>query len=293
MSTRYAWSVPPDALVDLAGRRKDGSEFPAEISLSHVRTEGGELVCAAIRDVTQRKRNECALKAANMELESFSYSVAHDLRAPLRGMSGFAQILLDDYGERLDEEGLDCLREICGNAARMGDLIDALLSLSQVTRSTLRPERVDLGALVREAATQCAASESGRAVEVIVEEPVWVRADPRLARTLIENLVANAWKFSARAPAPRIEFGTLELEGTAACFVRDNGAGFDPAHAGRLFGAFQRLHTTTEFPGTGIGLATAQRIVHRHGGRIWGRGAVGAGATFFFTLPGDRSEARP
>jgi light-regulated signal transduction histidine kinase (bacteriophytochrome) len=243
------------------------------------------LVTAAIRDITERKRTENALKLALKELESFSYSVAHDLRAPLRGMNGFAQILLDTYGSKLDDDGMDCLNEIRSNAVRMGALIDALLSLSQVTRSELRPDRVDLGALVRTVAADYARAEPGRSVRVVVSEGLSANADPRLARTLIENLVANAWKFTSRAAAPRIEFGARDDDGGRTFFLRDNGAGFDMAHAARLFGAFQRLHTVGEFPGTGIGLATAQRIVQRHGGRIWAEGAVGEGATFFFTLP--------
>jgi PAS domain S-box-containing protein len=241
-----------------------------------------ELALARARDTAE---------AANRELESFSYSVAHDLRAPLRGMSGFAQLLVDTYADSFGAEGRDWLQEIILNARKMGALIDALLSLARVARRELRYETVDLSAVVRATTKQLSSTEPGRHVEWLVEDGLTAELDAGLAQALVENLVGNAWKFTRGAAAARIEFGALELAGTRTFFVRDNGAGFDMAMSRRLFGPFQRLHSEHEFPGTGIGLATVQRIVHRHGGRVWAEAAVNAGATFYFTLPARASVA--
>ncbi len=200
-------------------------------------------------------------------------------------MNGFAQVLLDSYGDKLDADGKDWLREIILNAKKMGSLIDGLLSLARLTRSDLRRERIDLSSIARAAAVQLSTTEPGRTVEMVVQKDLTAEVDPPLARALLENLLGNAWKFTGKVSAPRVEFGATAKVGVRTYFVRDNGAGFDMAYAGKLFAPFQRLHTVEEFPGTGIGLATVQRIVQRHGGRIWAEGAVDCGATFYFTLP--------
>ena len=284
---------------DTVRRRKDGRAIDVSVTVSPVRDAAGRVVgiSKVARDVTERRRAEVALarakdkaEAASRELEAFSYSVAHDLRAPLRGMNGFAQVLLDTYGDKFDADARDWLLEILLNAKKMAALIDALLSLSRVTRSDIKRETVDLSALVRAEAARLLATEPGRVVEVVVEDGLCAALDPALGRALVENLVGNAWKFTSKVAAARIELGVTNDGGSTTFFVRDNGAGFDMAFADKLFAPFQRLHTTSEFPGTGIGLATVQRIVLCHGGRLWAEGAVGAGATFYFTVAA-RSEA--
>jgi light-regulated signal transduction histidine kinase (bacteriophytochrome) len=218
-------------------------------------------------------------------LEAFTYSVAHDLRSPLRALSGYGEALTEDYGDRLDETGRWFIERIQAASERMGALIDDLLLLAQVSRAEMSLGPVDLSAEVAAITGELHAREPGRRVRFAIQDGVWVTADRTLIRTVVQNLVENAWKFTAKRDGATIEFGTTAAEGAGVCcYVRDNGAGFDPAFTGKLFQPFQRLHAVTEFPGTGIGLASVRRIIERHGGRTWAEGAVGRGATFYFTL---------
>jgi light-regulated signal transduction histidine kinase (bacteriophytochrome) len=230
-----------------------------------------------------RKAKEAA-EAANRELESFSYSVAHDLRAPLRSLDGFSNMLIEDCRDRLSEDGHRYLKHIRDAVQQMRGLIEGLLELSRVARGAIGDERVDLSALVEHIAKRLRAAEPGRQVEFAVQPGVFAFGDPHLLRAVLENLLGNAWKFTGKRERARIEFGQRHEGDETANFIRDNGAGFDMAHAAKLFGVFQRLHGAEEFQGTGIGLATVQRIVRRHGGRVWAEGAVGEGATFYFAL---------
>jgi signal transduction histidine kinase len=224
------------------------------------------------------------LEAANKELEAFSYSVSHDLRAPLRSIDGFSQALFEDHGDKLDEQGRGDLQRVRAATQRMAQLIDDMLDLSRVSRSEMRREPVDLSALVKNIAAELQAAEPDRQVSLAIAEGLRSQGDPRLLRVLLENLLRNAWKFTGKHPTAKIEFGTMQNNGKPVYYVRDDGAGFDMAYADKLFGAFQRLHAMTEFNGTGVGLATVQRIVNRHGGRVWAEGTVDQGATFYFTL---------
>ncbi|HXN50919.1 MAG TPA: ATP-binding protein [Candidatus Acidoferrum sp.] len=236
-------------------------------------------------ELEQRVEERTAqLAAANKELEAFSYSVSHDLRAPLRSIDGFSLALLEDYADRLDEEGKNDLQRIRAATQRMGVLIDDLLNLSRMTRAEIRKEIVNLSTLARSVAQGLQEVQPERRIDFRIEDHLEAKADARLVRVVLENLIGNACKFTSKMSSACVEFGKTHQNGNSAYYVRDNGAGFDPAYANRLFGAFQRLHGVTEFPGTGIGLATVQRIIHRHGGKIWAEGAVEKGATFYFTL---------
>ena len=277
---------PMGANLPLAGRRRDASTFPAEISLSAIDTDEEILVAAAIRDVTARLRVR-ELERAGQSLESLIYTLSHDLRAPLRALNGYSGALLEEYGGVLGEEGRGYAERIAAVSRQMAQLIDYLLQLSRISRAELHLQSVDLGGEAAQIAEEIQRRDPRRRVCFAIEKPVPVLADRKLIRTVLQNLLDNAWKFTSGRDDASIEFGTAPSRDAAVCcYVRDNGAGFDPAYAGKLFQPFQRLHSARDFPGTGTGLASVQKIVERHGGRVWAEGAVGAGATFYFTLGG-------
>lgn len=285
--------------------RKDGTRFMALLSSALLEIGGERYNLSIIRDISERLRAESEirglnqnlehrvkertlqLEAANREMEAFSYSVSHDLRAPLRSIEGLSQALLEDCGDRLDAGGRQYLSRIRAGTRRMGDLIDGLLKLSRTSGGGLEVSEWDLSGLCGQVAGGLADLEPERRVAIAIRQGMRVRADPRLMLEVLENLLGNAWKFTSRQAAPRIEVGeTVGASGEPVFFIRDNGAGFDMAGAGQLFTPFQRLHASSDFEGTGIGLAIVQRIIHRHGGRIWAEAEPGEGATFFFTFPG-------
>lgn len=236
-------------------------------------------------DLEQRVGERTAeLESANRELEAFSYSVSHDLRAPLRSIDGFSQALLEDYQDKLDDEGQNHLQRVRSATQRMAQLIDDMLDLSRVTRAEINREQIDLSALARSLPAELQKAEPGREVEFVIADGLVANGDARLLRIVLENLFRNAWKFTGKHQRAKIEFAVTQNNGNSAYYVRDDGAGFDMAYANKLFGAFQRLHAMSEFNGTGIGLATVQRIIRRHGGRVWAEGEVEKGATFYFTL---------
>jgi PAS domain S-box-containing protein len=273
--------------------RKDGTRFWADVVITALRDESGRLIGYAkvTRDLTERRRADEQrdqlvrdLATSNRELESFGYSVSHDLRAPLRAIDGFSLALLEDYGDKLDEAGRQYLERVRAASQRMGHLIDHMLRLSRVTRGTMARDHVDLSDLAAQVALQLQAGDPKHVVEWDIQPDLVASGDQQLLRQVFENLLGNAFKFTRKTADPRIEIGAEPDTTPPVFFVRDNGAGFDMRFADQLFGPFQRLHGDHEFEGTGIGLATVQRIVHRHGGWIRGQGEPGHGATFRFTL---------
>jgi PAS domain S-box-containing protein len=284
---------------------KTGDIVWVELTVSIVRDPGGTplMFVSVVRDMTAQRQAEADLRAltaglearvkertaelerTNQDLEAFTYSVSHDLRAPLRALSGFSQALVEEYGERLDETGRSYTERIGAASDRMAQLIDDLLQLSRISRGRMDLEPVNLSAEVASMAEELRSREPDRRVHFVVQDGVWATADRRLIGTVVENLLGNAWKFTSHRSEACIEFGRVAVDDAPlCCYVRDDGAGFDPAYVAKLFLPFQRLHLTTEFPGTGVGLASVRRIVERHGGRAWAEGAVDQGATIYFTL---------
>jgi PAS domain S-box-containing protein len=283
-------------------RRKDGTTFPVSLTLSAIYDDDGELIGTSSigRDITEQQRAAAELRSrlddlerSNRNLETFTYSVSHDLRAPLRALSGFSTALLEEYGGQFDEVGRGYAERIAAAAERMALLIDDLLQLSRLWRTEISDvQAVDLGTEVAIIARELQRSAPDRRVRFAIQDAVWASADRLLIHTVLQNLLENAWKFTSARDKALIEFGTTPVEDARiCCYVRDNGAGFDPAYVGKLFQPFQRLHTTRDFPGTGVGLASVRQIVERHGGRVWAEGAVDHGATFYFTLDVQENEA--
>jgi PAS domain S-box-containing protein len=291
-------------------RHRDGHLTAVLYNASTYRDAAGHVVgvFAAARDVAGLKRAEAKIRAlnaslerrvqertqelaaANRELQEFVYSVSHDLRSPLRAVDGFSHTVLEDYGDVIDEQGRSDLRRVRAAAQRMGELIDALLSLSRLGRREIALGQVDLSAGARRVIDELRAADPERRVEVVIADGVVAVGDTALVDVILENLLGNAWKFTAKRPSARIEFGVIENDGPRSFFVRDDGAGFDPAYVDKLFTPFQRLHTAEQFPGTGIGLATVARVLGRLGGTWWAEGEVDGGATFYFTLSGSDAQ---
>jgi PAS domain S-box-containing protein len=282
-------------------QRKDGTVFPVSVSVSPVIDEYGAMIGAAsiARDMTEQSQTRVAaalasrkrdIDRADQNLSSFTYSVSHDLRSPLRALAGYSSLLLQECGDALGEEGRGYAARIEAASKQMSALIDDLLNLSRITRADLHLQTVDLSAEIEDIAGQLQRREPGRDVEFRIQRLVLARADPALIRTVLQNLVANAWKFTANRTGALIEFGTTPTgDAPICCYVRDNGVGFDPLYVSKLFQPFQRPHSVGEFPGTGIGLASVRQIIERHGGHAWAEGTVGEGAAIYFTLDAEET----
>ncbi len=266
-----------DAFNQMLGRieeQKKELQQHAKILEQRVAERTGEL-----------EKRAAELQAANSELDAFAYSVSHDLRAPLRSIDGFSQVLLEDYATQLGDAGRDSLQRVRAASQRMATLIDDLLKLARVTRAEMRTERIDLSGMAREVVAEIERTTTDdRHVEFVIAPGLEAHGDSRLLRVVLDNLLRNGWKYTAKRPQPRVEFTAQDENGDRVFVIKDNGAGFDMQYADKLFGVFQRLHSAAEFEGTGVGLATVRRIINRHGGRIWAEGAVDKGASFYFTL---------
>ena len=289
----------------------DGMTVFTEVRLSRLPSVGGNLMRVSLLDISDRKKAEeeirrlnanlerrviertAELTAANQELESFAFAVSHDLRAPLRAINGYAGVLLEDYGDRLENEPRDFLDHITNASRKMGELIDGILTLSRCTRGDLQRNQIDISALAIRLLEELKRSDPERALSWQVEPHMSATGDDRLIEAVLGNLLNNAWKYTGKTAQPEIRVFSITCDGKRRFCVADNGAGFDMAHAGQLFQPFKRLHRSDEYPGLGIGLATAQRIIRRHGGDLHAEGRVGFGATFYFTLPIDGEPTRP
>ncbi len=279
--------------TEVKTRRKNGELFYVHLSLSLLHDEAGVIrgMIGYAMDITahreaqrEAERKTIDLEATNKELETFAYSVSHDLRAPLRSIEGFSRLVLEDYADRLDATGQDYLERIRAGALRMSQLIDDLLDLSRYTRVNLNPTDIDLTQLAHEIMAHLQQQHPERSATITIDPAMRAQGDKGLFKAVLENLLGNSWKYTGKTAHTEIEFRCREMEGEKVFYIRDNGAGFDMAYSNKLFGVFQRLHSNTEFPGLGVGLATVQRIIQRHGGRIWADAAVNNGATFYFTI---------
>jgi PAS domain S-box-containing protein len=288
--------------VEITALRANHSEFPAELTITRIAHDGAPMFTGFIRDISERKiaeeeirqlnndleqrviKRTAELDASNKELEAFSYSVSHDLRAPLRGIDGFSKALLEDYGPKLDEEAKRQLGRIRIASQRMALLIDDLLKLSRLNHVEIRQEPVDLTLIARQIAVELQQSQPGRVIFFEIDDDLRTTGDPQLLRVVVDNLFRNSWKYTSKHPTAKIEFKSFVRDDERVYFVRDDGVGFDMAHADMLFTPFERLHRQADFEGVGVGLATVQRIIRRHGGRLWAEGAVEQGATFYFTV---------
>jgi len=295
---------------EMVNRRKDGALYTEEQTITPVRNNQGEVThfIAIKQDITERKRMEeqilklnrdleqrviertAQLEAANKELEAFSYSVSHDLRAPLRAIEGFSRILLEDYLPQIPPDAQRHLQLVCANTRQMGELIDDLLAFSRLSRQPLRKQPVALGDLINQVLEDLRTGQQEKSLEITVGDLPDCEADPAMLKQVLVNLLSNAVKFTRKREAPRIEVGCRQREAECVYFVKDNGAGFDTRYADKLFGVFQRLHRAEEYEGTGVGLAIVQRVIHRHGGKVWAESGIDQGATFYFTLKGGPSD---